>query len=139
MKIGDQVLCEYRLPYANQWWIHPCWVGVIENVGRDKAAWNGSNTEEQYCVTCKAVKVRYLASASMDGHIQHDSLGGLRRLHFGDVAKSPCFDSSQTGKRDLYEFACKAGFGDRYCDVVRIPPRSQHVTLARHLLEELSQ
>jgi hypothetical protein len=123
MKIGDQVVCQYRTPSDVQWWIHPFWVGVIEDIGRDKDAWNGHNTEEQYCVTCHVVKVRYLASGDMPGFTQHDSLGSLRQLHFGEVSESPYFGSGLKGKRALYEFACKCGFGDQYCDVVRIAPR----------------
>ena len=128
MKIGDQVLNEYRMPHSLQWWIHPVWVGVIEDVSRDKDTWNSRNTEENYCVACHVVKVRYLASGDMAGHTQHDSLGSLRQLHFGTVSESPYFDSRKASKRALYEFACRAGFGDLYCDVLRIPPPAESTT-----------
>lgn len=89
LKVGDQVLCSYRMPSDIQWWVAPLWVGVIEDVGRDKDAWNGHNTEEQYCVTCHNVKVRYLDAVSMQGHTQHDSLASLRQIHFGVETVSP--------------------------------------------------
>jgi hypothetical protein len=113
LKVGDQVLCSYRMPSPNQWWVAPMWVGVIEPVGTDKATWNGHCSEEDYCVQLTCVKVRYLGANGLAGHTQHDSLANINQLHFGVEAESPWF-SSEDGLEDLYRFAARAGFGDRY-------------------------
>lgn len=115
LKIGDQVVCDYRMPYQEQWWVHPFWVGVIEPVSDDPATWNGSNSEAQYCVTCVCVRVRYLPGPTDEvGFTQHDSLGHLTQLNFGEVTESPYFASDAEGQQALYEFACRTAFGDRY-------------------------
>ena len=137
LAIGDQVICGYRMPSDNQWWIHPFWVGVIEDVGRDVESWNGHNTQEHFCTTCHYVKVRYLPCGDMAGFTQLDSLGSLRQLHFGDVAESPYFASDQKFK--LWEFACKSGIADSYADVMRFSPSSSNVGwIESHASQEVS-
>ena len=120
MKVGDQVVCQYRQPSNIQWWIHPFWVGVIEDASTDKESWNGKNSESEFCVIVKSVKVRYLPSGSMAGFTERDSLANLRQVHFGNVAESPYFADDQ--KYDLWAFACKCGMGDYYADTMHFPP-----------------
>lgn len=129
LKIGDQVLCDYRLPYCVQWWTAPAWVGVIQDVSDDPATWNGSNSEAHYCCLLKYVSVRYLDAGHLLGHQQHDSLGHLRELHRfpGElpVTCSPWFVSEKSGLRDLYEFAAHAGLGHLYESELRDQRRTR--------------
>jgi hypothetical protein len=123
MKVGDQVVCDFRLPSDNQWWIHPFWVGVIEQADETEGTAWGCKSEARACVALKDVRVRYLAGSCCAGHLQHDPIGNLRQLHFGDVSESPTFTSDATGYRALYEFACKCGFGDYYSHGLRLAVR----------------
>jgi hypothetical protein len=116
MKVGDQVICEYRTPTPHQWWCHPWWVGVIEEVSDDAGSWNGHNSEAYYCANYKYVKVRYLGHNGSAGFTQHDQLGSLRQLHGNAVSESPHFGSGPADAIRLYQFACRAGLGDRYAE-----------------------
>lgn len=119
LAIGDQVVCQYRVPTPHQYWIHPFWVGVIQDVTEDKAQWNGHKTQADFCATYLYVPVRYLDADGMRGFDQLDSLAHLRQLHFGNVEKSPWFtDGTSAGEgyrsADLYRFACKCGMSELY-------------------------
>lgn len=121
MKIGDQVVCDYRVPTSHQYWTAPFWVGVIEDVSEDPAEWNGHNSEAHFCALLKVIKVRYLDADGMDGHVQHDSLGSMRRLEFGNVDKSPWFADGTTiaegyKSGNLFRFAIKCGLTHLYSE-----------------------
>jgi hypothetical protein len=69
---GQLVVCTYRMPSVLQPWIHPIYVGVVQEPGDDPAAWNGANTERAYCVCTATVPVRY------EGRwLQHDAANSL--------------------------------------------------------------
>lgn len=116
MKVGDQVICKYRCPTPDQWWIHPWWVGVIEDVSDDAPSWNGHNSEAYFCATLLYIKVRYLGHGTSAGFTQRDSLANLLPLHFGEVTESPYFGSDPAEAIRLYQFACRCGMGDRYAE-----------------------
>jgi hypothetical protein len=56
---GQLVVCTYRMPRVFQPWIHPIYVGTVEEPGDDPAHWNGSNSERHYCELTGTVPVRY--------------------------------------------------------------------------------
>jgi hypothetical protein len=69
---GQLVVCTYRMPSVLQPWIHPIYVGVVQEPGDDPAAWNGANTERAYCLRTATVPVRY------EGRwLQHDAANSL--------------------------------------------------------------
>jgi len=68
---GTLVLCQYRLPSVVQPWLHDIHIGVIEEAGTDPAAWNGTNSEQEYCTTTGSARVRYPFG------VQHDSIRSL--------------------------------------------------------------
>jgi len=110
LAVGDTVVCDYRTPSSNQWWIHPFWVGVIEDVSEDVPSWNGHNSEERYCHVLKYVKVRYLPGLGnqMESFTRYDDIGHIRQLHFCDgIAGSPSFNSEASGYSELRTFAAK--------------------------------
>ena len=116
MKVGDQVVCTTRCPTPHQWWIHPWWVGVIEEVSDDAASWNGHNSEAYYCANFLYVKVRYLGSGSTTGFTQRDELASLLPLHGDPVTESPMFGGTDAEAIPLYQFACRVGLGERYAE-----------------------
>jgi hypothetical protein len=118
MKVGDQVICTYRCPTPHQWWIHPWWVGVIEEPSTDVASWNGTNSEAYWCANFLYIKVRYLGNGTTAGFTSCDSLAYLQPLlQIGDpVTESPYFGSNDAEAIRLYQFACRAGLGDRYAE-----------------------
>jgi hypothetical protein len=72
LEAGQLVVCAYRMPSALQPWIHPIYVGVVQEPGDDPAAWNGANTERAYCLGTGKVPVRY------EGRwLQHDAASAL--------------------------------------------------------------
>ncbi len=107
LKIGDQVICTYRSPSPNQWWVAPWHVGVIEPIAED-------NRHANYFVTCHYVMVRYLGSSKKEGFTQLDQLGSLRALEFGIESESPYFPDGGEGAMKLWQFACRCGLGDLY-------------------------
>jgi hypothetical protein len=76
-KTGDVVLCYYRLPCPWQHWIHPVWVGVVQEPGDDPASWNGHNSERSYCERCGYLPVLYGAHGETKAFRQHDSIDTL--------------------------------------------------------------
>jgi hypothetical protein len=59
-KPGDKVCCCYRLPTVHQWWVAPkVWVATVLEPGNDPAAWNGHNSERDYCERTKKMKLLY--------------------------------------------------------------------------------
>jgi hypothetical protein len=120
MKVGDQVICTYRLPTPHQWWTAPLWVGVIEEAGTDATSWNGHNSEAYHCANFLYVKVRYLPTSHSAGFTQRDQLCSLLPIQFGDpVTESPSFGSDPAEAIRLYEFACRAGYGAYYSEMSR--------------------
>jgi hypothetical protein len=114
MKVGDQVICTYRSPCPHQWWIAPWHVGVIEDVSDDPASWNGHNSEAYYCANFLYVKVRYLGSSHSAAFTQRDQLASLLPIQFGEpLTESPHFGSDPAEAIRLFQFACRAGVGDR--------------------------
>jgi hypothetical protein len=114
MKVGDQVVCEYRSPTPHQWWIHPWHVGVIEEVSDEAGAWNGTNSEACYCLISHSAKVRYLGNCDTPGFTQHDRLASLQPLLGDPVEESPWFGGFAEEAIRLYAFACRVGMGDKY-------------------------
>ena len=109
MTIGDQVVCDYRLPALHQCWTAPFWVGVIESASKDPRSC-GSLSEEQFCSRFQYVKVRYLDTRTSKGFTQFDQLGHMRQLHFGDVKYSPVFIEPA----EMLEFTGKCGLYDQF-------------------------
>lgn len=56
-KQRDLVLCIYRVPSPHQPWLHPIWIGVIEEPSDNPASWNGCNSERAYCELTGKLKV----------------------------------------------------------------------------------
>lgn len=56
---GSLVLCTYRLPAPHQHWLHPVRVGRVVEPGTDPAAWNGHNSEADYCRNCGYTALEY--------------------------------------------------------------------------------
>lgn len=108
MKVGDQVVCDYRIPTMHQCWTAPFWVGVIEPASTEAKSY-GSISEAQFCSRYQYVKVRYLDTQSTKGFTQFDQIGHIRQLHFGDVEYSPVFIEPAK----MWEFACKCGMADQ--------------------------
>ncbi len=120
MKVGDQVICTYRSPCPHQWWIHPWHIGVIEEVSDDAASWNGHNSEAYHCANFLYVKVRYLGHGTSAGFTQRDQLASLLPIQFGEpLTESPQFGSDPAEAIRLYEFACRAGYGNYYAEMSR--------------------
>ncbi len=113
LKIGDKVVCKYRTPATNQWWIHPFWVGVIEDVSTERIADRVS--EAHMCEVLKRAKVRYLGHGTgsfAHGFTDFDELGHLMQLHFcEELTESPYFADSDHAK--LVWFASQAGLDYR--------------------------
>jgi hypothetical protein len=80
---GELVVCEYRMPSVLQPWIHPIYVGTVEEPGDDPARWNGSNSERYYCELTGTVPVRYEG-----GWRQHDFADRLSRITPEEAAMS---------------------------------------------------
>ncbi len=80
---GTLVVCWYRMPSVDQPWIHPIHVGMVEEPGNDPAAWNGINSEAEYCEGCGRVKVRY-----PDDIVQHELRGELSPITPEEAALS---------------------------------------------------
>jgi hypothetical protein len=59
LESGQLVVCRYRLPSELQPWIHDVHIGEVVEPGDDPAAWNGRNTECEYCELAGVVPVRY--------------------------------------------------------------------------------
>ena len=116
LKVGDQVVCEYRRPKRDQRWIHPWHVGVIEEVSDDPKSWNGSTSEAYYCATYLYVKVRYLGHGTSAGFTQRDQLASLLPLTGDPVTESPYFGSDDAEAIRIYQFACRVGLGERYAE-----------------------
>src|SRR5262245_42355721 len=69
---GDRVCCCYRLPTPHQFWVAPkVWVAVVLEPDNDPAAWNGHNSEREYCERTAKVKLQY------SWGIQHDAEDSL--------------------------------------------------------------
>src|SRR5262245_10441035 len=59
-KPGDKLCCCYRLPTPKQWWNPPhVWVGTVLEPDDDPQAWNGYNSEREYCEATGKVKLQY--------------------------------------------------------------------------------
>jgi len=80
LRPGDHVVCQYRIPTALQYWLHPVHVGVIQEPG-DSIEWNGHNTERHYCEVTGKAKVLY--STATDAFTQHDTVCDLVPAPFG--------------------------------------------------------
>ena len=90
LAIGDKVVCTYRTPHPGQHWIHPFWVGVIEDV--DETTPEGHYSQAKRCATWQYVNVRYLPNGTTAGFSQEDSLPNLLPLMegaFGEINESP--------------------------------------------------
>ncbi len=114
LKIGDKVVCTYRVPSANQWWTSPFWVGVIQDVSNDGD--DTKSSDARYCSVYQNVKVKYLGTEHAShaaGFTQIDGLAHLLPLHWSDeLTHSPYFTDGD--HEALYAFACKCGLGDYY-------------------------
>lgn len=53
------MLCTYRLPTPWQHWLHAVRVGRVVEPGTDPAAWNGHNSEADYCRDCGYTALEY--------------------------------------------------------------------------------
>jgi hypothetical protein len=130
MKVGDQVVCTYRSPAPNQWWIAPWHVGVIEEP-LDDPNWRsgvlpsyGSKSEAYFCANYRYVKVRYLGHGEesdsdarlVPGFVERDELAYLLQLHGDPVTESPWFGSDPAEAIRLFHFACRAGLDERYAE-----------------------
>lgn len=81
-RLGDVVLCCYRLPTPWQFWVHPVHVGVVQEPGDDPNDWNGRNSERHSCQTCGKTPVLYNAAGNRQGPAsapfrQHDATDSL--------------------------------------------------------------
>lgn len=77
---GTKVVCTYRMPSVHQPWIHPVYIGVIQEPGDDPADWNGKNSERTYCEACEVLPVRYYTNFPYDlddSFLQHDHIEDL--------------------------------------------------------------
>jgi hypothetical protein len=72
---GELVVCDYRMPSVQQPWIHPIYVGAIEEPGDDPATWNRHNSERHYCEVTGTVPVCYEGEWR-----QHDRADSLIRI-----------------------------------------------------------
>lgn len=118
MKIGDLVVCTYRVPSANQWWTSAFHVGVIQDVERPADSTKASDA--RYCAVHGYVKVSYLPTehgTQHGGFTQLDSLGHILPLNWSeDLRFSPYFGD---GDHDaLVAFASKCGLADYYRQAV---------------------
>lgn len=114
MKVGDLVVCTYRVPSANQWWTQPFHVGVIQDV-EDVDALKASDA--RYCAVHGYVKVQYMPGVwrgnGDQGFTQLDSLANLLPLHWSEGLRfSPYFGDGDHAA--LVEFASKCGLADYY-------------------------
>lgn len=114
LKIGDLVVCTYRVPPSNQWWTVPFHVGVIQDVEQPADATKTSDA--RYCAVFGYVKVKYLATehgTQFTGFTQLDSLAHILPLNWSEgLAHSPYFSDSQHS--ELIAFAGKCGLADHY-------------------------
>jgi hypothetical protein len=83
LEAGQLVVCAYRMPSVLQPWIHPIYVGVVQEPGDAPAAWNGVNSERAYCLATGRVPVRYEG-----GWLQHDAAGALIPITSQEAALS---------------------------------------------------
>ena len=122
MKIGDLVVCTYRVPSANQWWTAPFHVGVIQDVEEPVNASVASDA--RHCAVNGYVKVSYLPTehgTQFQGFTQLDSLGHILPLNWSDgLTHSPYFSDGQHDA--LIAFASKCGLADYY----KIPVMDEH-------------
>jgi hypothetical protein len=80
---GELVVCSYRMPSVLQPWIHPVYVGTVEEPSDDPRLWNASNSERYYCELTGTVPVRYEG-----GWRQLDSADRLIRITPVEAAMS---------------------------------------------------
>lgn len=57
--VGTRVTDATRCPDLVQPWLHPVYVGVVQQAGASKAEWNRTNSERDYCDLTNRVPVRY--------------------------------------------------------------------------------
>lgn len=117
MKIGDLVVCTYRVPSANQWWTAPFHVGVIQDVNETPDENSRMATSDaRYCAVHGYVKVSYLPTehgTQFQGFTQLDSLGHILPLNWSEgLTHSPYFADGQHA--ELIAFASKCGLADYY-------------------------
>jgi hypothetical protein len=73
--VGALVVCTHRMPSRWQPWLHDIYVGRVELPGTNPAAWNGHNSELDYCISTGRIPVTY------GSFRQHDPPGGSFRQH----------------------------------------------------------
>jgi hypothetical protein len=78
---GELVVCTYRGPSVLQPWIHPIYVGQVEEPDDDPDLWNGHNSERYYCEMTGTVPIRYDG-----GSRQHDRADSLVRITEDEAA-----------------------------------------------------
>lgn len=73
--VGDLVIATYRLPTPHQHWLHHVRVGRVVEPGTDPAAWNGHNSEADYCRDCGYTALEYAWEQGLTR--MHDATGSL--------------------------------------------------------------
>jgi hypothetical protein len=82
----DLVVCDYRLPSPLQPWVSGIHIGRVLEPSDDPAAWNGHNSERDYCQLTNHVPVAYCqdypchACQDRGGFHQYDHAGALTKI-----------------------------------------------------------
>ena len=72
LPVGTQVVCNYRVASANQYWMDNCWIGEI--VEPDSAPYRGSYmSDSEYCAEYHKSVVRYHSAWRDETFTQKDS------------------------------------------------------------------
>lgn len=79
---GSMVICKYRMPIPHQPWIHPIYIGFVEEPGDDPKVWNERNSERYHCETTGKARVRYYTNWPYEkdqehSFVQQDSVTSL--------------------------------------------------------------
>lgn len=75
---GTEVVCLYRLPTADQWWLFAPHIGAVRAPLADPKQWNGLNSEAKYCESAQRTPVEYPFG------INYDSDDSLRVIGDGE-------------------------------------------------------
>lgn len=85
-KTGDLVVCSYRMPSVHQPWIHPVWIGAVQEPGDDPEEWNGHNSERHFCEQTGRLPVRYYNPLDRsDCFVRHDDIDSLSLISEEDA------------------------------------------------------
>jgi hypothetical protein len=78
----DLVVCSYRLPSPVQPWVSGIHIGRVLEPSDDPAAWNGHNSERDYCQLTNQVPVAYCQD---DPCQACQDRGGFRQYDYADA------------------------------------------------------